>query len=147
MALSAAKNLDKGERIPLTIELPVATSTTIYQGALVCKNASGYAVPGSTATTLTAMGWAEATVTNSGSNGAVTIKVKPGVGWVANSASADAIATTEIGSWVYIVDDATVAKTDGTASRSPAGKCVGVETGRGVGVLVDPFTLDFPPAE
>ncbi|CUH67985.1 hypothetical protein TG4357_03322 [Thalassovita gelatinovora] len=38
-----------------------------------------------------------------------------------NSAAADEITIADIGNKAYAVDDQTVAKTDGTATRSPAG--------------------------
>ena len=38
---------------------PVAATTKIYAGSLVCINASGYAVPGSTSTALKARGVAQ----------------------------------------------------------------------------------------
>ena len=44
-----------------------------------------------------------------------------GVFRYANSAAGDLIATADIGTVCYIVDDQTVAKTSATATRSPAG--------------------------
>lgn len=46
------------------IAVPVKGGTTIYQGALVALDASGYAIPGKKAESLTAVGRAEETVTN-----------------------------------------------------------------------------------
>jgi hypothetical protein len=48
-----------------TISAPVAASTVIYAGALVCADASGNAVPGTTATTLTYLGRASEHIDNS----------------------------------------------------------------------------------
>lgn len=115
----------------------VAASTTIYAGALVCKNASGYVVPASTSTTQVALGVAEKTVTNSGAAGSVTVPIRTGVHGFNNSSSGDLIAITEIGTDCYIVDDNTVAKTNGTSTRSRAGKVVDVNA-NGVFVLVFP---------
>lgn len=101
---------------------PVAASTRIYAGSLMCLDASGNAVPGSTATTLTARGVAQEQVDNSaGIAGALRIESRRGVFPFANSASADEITRADIGANAYIVDDQTVAKTDGTATRSVAG--------------------------
>ena len=51
------------------IAVPVKGGTTIYQGALVALDASGYAIPGKKAESLTAVGRAEETVTNTGADG------------------------------------------------------------------------------
>lgn len=107
----------------------VAASTKIELGKIVCANAAGYAVEGSTATTLTALGLAQATVDNSaGANGALTVEVKRGVFKFANSAT-DAVTQASVGKTVYIEDDETVAATDGgdPVTKSAAGKCLGVE--------------------
>lgn len=106
---------------------PVAASTTIYAGSICALNASGYAVPGSTSTTLIAVGRAEEQIVNSGSAGAVSVPVKRGVFRVGNSASADLISRANIGSNCYIVDDQTVALTSGTSTRSVAGVIVDVD--------------------
>lgn len=108
--------------------LPVAASTKIFAGSLVAINASGYAVPGSTSTTLKGAGRAEQAVDNSGgSAGALTVEVRKGVFLFGNSASADLITIADIGNDCYIVDDQTVAKTNGSATRSVAGKIFDVD--------------------
>ena len=112
---------------------PVKASTKIYKGSLVVANA-GYAAPGTAATGLVALGRAEQTVDNStGANGDKSINIKPGVFRFGNSASADAIAQADVGADCYIVDDQTVAKTNGTNTRSRAGKIHSVDS---VGVWV-----------
>lgn len=106
MALSADRNtpMKDGE----LVNVPVATNTKIYAGALVALNASGYATPGAVAATLTYLGRAEEQTDNTG--------------------GADAIVQADLGKTCYIVDDETVAKTDGTATRSAAGKVVGLDS-------------------
>ncbi|EMO3657021.1 TPA: hypothetical protein ACUL4Z_000828 [Pseudomonas aeruginosa] len=101
---------------------PVAAATRIFAGSLVCLDASGNAVPGSTATTLKARGLAQEQVDNSaGAAGDLRIETRRGVFLFANSAAADEITRADIGATAYIVDDQTVAKTDGTSTRSAAG--------------------------
>ncbi len=101
---------------------PVAASTKIFAGALVCINASGFAVPGRTATTLKARGVAQEYVDNSaGAAGDVRVETRRGVFPFVNSASADEITRADIGATAYIVDDQTVAKTSATNTRSVAG--------------------------
>ena len=129
-ALSAARSTLRTEP-DAAVRLPMAAAMWIYQGALVALNATGVASKGVTATTLKQFGRAEATVDNSA--GAKEIDVRPGIFRWANSAAADLITTAEIGTDCFIVDDQTVAKTNGTSTRSRAGKVVGIDT---VGVFV-----------
>ena len=113
----------------------VATGVKIFAGSLVCLSATGVATPGAVATTLKSLGRAEETVDNTaGADGAVTVKVKRGVFRFANSAAADEITAAEIGSDCYVVDDQTVAKTNGANTRSVAGKVFNVDA-QGVWVV------------
>lgn len=107
----------------------VAASVKIFAGSIVMLNATGYATKGATATGQICAGRAEEQVDNTGgANGAKTIAVRAGVFQFANSAAGDLITIAEIGDNCYIVDDQTVAKTDGTATRSIAGKIVDVDS-------------------
>ena len=111
------------------ISLPVAASEVIYSGALVARDASGNAAPGATATTILGAGRAEAHADNSsGSAGDINVDVRQGVFRFANSTAGDEITRADIGSDCYIVDDQTVAKTDGTSTRSVAGKVFDVDS-------------------
>lgn len=100
----------------------IAAATKVFAGAMLMRNAAGYVIEGQTATGLVGIGRAEAQVDNSaGANGALSVSYRPGVFRFANSAAADLITFAEIGDLCYAVDDQTVAKTDGTSTRSPAG--------------------------
>lgn len=115
---------------------PVKAATKLYAGTIGCLDANGYLVPGATATTLTARGRVREQVDNSaGANGDLQGECERGVFRFANSAAADAITRAEIGDDCYIVDDQTVAKTDGGATRSKAGKIVDVDA-QGVWVRI-----------
>lgn len=104
-----------------TFSFPVAAATKVYGGALVVLNA-GYAQGGSTALNLVAVGRAEEQVDNSaGAAGDERVRVTKGTFRFANSADADEITLSDIGSSAYVVDDQTVAKTNGTGTRSAAG--------------------------
>lgn len=110
------------------LNLPQAASSLIYAGALVCVNSSGYAVKGATSTTLKAAGVALKRSDNSaGTDGALTVPVQRGAWQFGNSASGDQITLADIGSTAYIVDDQTVAKTNGSSTRSAAGKIIDVD--------------------
>lgn len=115
----------------------VAADAVIFGGALVVLNA-GWAEPGSTATGLVAVGRAEGKADNTGgANGDTSVRVQRGIFRFNNSAAGDAIAAADIGADCYIVDDQTVAKTDGTGTRSRAGKIVNVDA-LGVWVAIGP---------
>lgn len=114
----------------------VAAGANIFQGALVALTATGFATPGAAAADLTADGLALANADNSGgADGAVTVELEKGVFRFDNSAAADEITIADIGGNAFIVDDQTVAKTDGGATRSIAGTIVDVDA-QGVWVRV-----------
>lgn len=133
MALAADRDTPRQQAV--LIPVPMAASAVIYAGALVVANASGYAAPGSTATTLTYLGRAEEAVSNAGgSNGDKTVMVRRKEAFKFKNSGSDAVTQASIGKVCYIVDDETVAATNGTNTRSAAGKVVGVESD---GVWVD----------
>lgn len=122
-ALTAARNTI--ERTGEVFGIPVKASTTVHQGSLVVVDA-GYAAPGRTATTLIAAGRAEESATAVSAGDAI-VPVKRGVFKFGNSSAGDLIAQADVGADCYIVDDQTVAKTNGTNTRSRAGKIVAVD--------------------
>jgi hypothetical protein len=126
-ALAADRNTPNREGELLSVG--VATAIKIYGGAIVMKNAAGYATKGATATGQICLGRAEDLADNTGgANGAINVSVRAGVFKWANSAAGDLIAIADVGNNCYIVDDQTVAKTDGTATRSIAGKVMAVDS-------------------
>lgn len=109
------------------IAVLVASNAKIFAGALVVANANGYAAPGSTAVGLTYLGRAEESVDNTGgADGAATVPVRrlSAFKW-GNDGS---ITQAHLGKTAYIVDDQTLAATDGTGTRSAAGRIVGIES-------------------
>lgn len=126
--MALTKDRDTPYREGVMIEDPVAAGATIYTGALAALDSSGYAVPGSTATGLTARGRAEEHVDNSGgSNGDKKVVIRQGIFRYANDNS-DTVDRTHIGATAYIVDDETVAANDGGGTRSAAGEIVDVDS-------------------
>ncbi|CAN5129881.1 hypothetical protein BH10PSE8_BH10PSE8_01010 [soil metagenome] len=110
------------------LDLPAAAAKKFYAGALGALDAAGRATPGANATTLKGLGRVEAYVDNSaGAAGDVKVRIRMGCFRWANSASGDLITAADIGANAYIVDDQTVAKTDGGTTRSIAGKIVDVD--------------------
>jgi len=126
MALSSDRNtpMKDGE----LIVAPVAADAVIHAGALVVANATGYAAPGSVATTLTYLGRAEEAVDNTdGADGAATVTVRRKKSFQWANSGADPVTQASLGKPCYIVDDMTVAATSGGATRSVAGTVVGLD--------------------
>lgn len=111
------------------LSLPVAAATRIFAGGIVCVNTSNLAVNGATAANLKAAGVAKEQVDNTaGAAGDLRVEVERGTFLFANSAAGDLIALQDIGSTCFIVDDNTVAKTNGSSTRSAAGVIRDVDT-------------------
>jgi len=133
MALNADRDTPRLEGDVKAVK--IAASQKIFAGAMVMRNSSGYAVKGATATGLVGIGRADEQVDNSaGAAGDKSVNVRPGVHRYANSASGDLITIADIGKPCYAVDDQTVAKTNGTNTRSIAGFIFDVDD---VGVWVE----------
>lgn len=110
------------------VPLPMAAEK-IFAGALVAADASGFVTKGATATTLTYLGRAEESKDNSaGAAGAQTITVRRGKAFKWKNSGADAVTQASVGKVCYIVDDETVAATNGTNTRSAAGVVVGLDS-------------------
>jgi hypothetical protein len=122
---AATQAVDTRELLGDILEIGVAASTTIYAGTLVGVNASGYAVPASASSALTILGRAESTVINTaaagfGSAGALRVRIREGVFLLTCSGAG----ISSVGKMAYVVDDNTVALTDGSGSRPAAGMIV-----------------------
>ncbi|MQP64720.1 hypothetical protein GE253_05100 [Niveispirillum sp. SYP-B3756] len=110
-------------RAPTIRDFGLAGGAVIHAGALAVLK-DGWVRPGFTGTGLVAAGRAESRVDNSGgADGDRRVKVKAGTFRFdsATAPAADAITAADIGKVAYIVDDHTVARTDGAGTRSPAG--------------------------
>jgi hypothetical protein len=93
--------------------------------------------PAITGTGLISLGRCESSGT--GTANGLAVKVKSGIfGPFDNSASADEIANNDAGKVCYWVDDATVALTSGSATRSVAGTVYKVDGNSKVYVAIDP---------
>ena len=121
-ALTADRKTDR--RASEDFVFPVDAGKKIYAGAIVAiDTADNLAKPGAVATTLRCVGVCEELADNTlGANGDVTVKVRRGCFQFANSSAGDLIDLGDVGLDCYIVDDQTVAKTNGGNTRSVAGK-------------------------
>lgn len=133
MALSAPRNTR--QRDGGSIVLKAAASTKYWPGALIARDANGRAVNGAASTTILGVGRCARLVDNSaGANDALDVQIDKGIFLFKNSSAGDLIADADIGNNCFIVDDETVAKTNGTNTRSVAGKVFDVDAD---GVWVD----------
>ncbi len=98
----------------------LGAAQSIFSGSLLMRNAAGQLIKGATAVGSFGVGRAEAPGTSVAA-GVTQQPFREGVFRFANSAAGDLIVTADIGAACYIVDDQTVAKTNGTNTRSPAG--------------------------
>ncbi len=107
---------------------PIAASVKVLKGTIAYLNTSGYVEPAITATgKVGAMVVAETVDNSSGAAGALQVPMRRGCWKFANSSSADAITNADYGATCYVVDNQTVAKTNGTNTRSAAGTVRGVD--------------------
>lgn len=113
-----------------------ASSTQFYKGGIVAlDSADGLVKKGVTSTTLIALGRCEENVLTGAAN-TRRINCRSGIYKYLNSAAADLIAADDIGKDCFIVDDQTVALTNGTGTRSRAGEVYGVDADGGVWVAI-----------
>jgi hypothetical protein len=113
----------------------LGASQSIFAGAILMRNSSGDLIEGATATGSFGAGMALERKASVGA-GTESIRYRPGIFRFANSSAGDLITKADIGTVCYIVDDQTVAKTNGTNTRSPAGVVDSVDA-NGVWVRFD----------
>ncbi|TBW58549.1 hypothetical protein EZI54_03970 [Marinobacter halodurans] len=107
----------------------VAAGETIHLGAQVAVNATGFLVAGKTATGLTYIGRADAHVDNSaGADGDEIVLVRRKKAFLWKNDTTDPVGQSLVGKPCYILDDETVAGTDGTGTRSESGVVLAVES-------------------
>ncbi|KMQ74009.1 hypothetical protein [Marinobacter subterrani] len=114
-----------GELMPYA----VAAGQEIFMGALVAVNAAGFLVAGTEATGLTYIGRADAHVDNTtGADGDELVHVRRKQAFLWKNSGTDPVDQSLVGKPCYILDDETVAGTDGTGTRSEAGVVLAVES-------------------
>lgn len=103
---------------------PLAATQVVYQGAIIVQESGAdYVSVGATATGQIVLGVASAPVNSTGkADGDLLVPIETGTfGFFDNSAAADEITAEHIRRACYLVNDNTVAATDGGATRSRAG--------------------------
>jgi hypothetical protein len=133
VALTADRNTP--EMLPGEREGLLGANQAIFIGSILMRNAAGQLIKGATAVGAFGVGRAEDRGAST-TAGITSQRYRPGIHKFANSAAGDLIAIADIGTACFIVDDQTVAKTNGTNTRSPAGVVEGVDA-TGVWVRFD----------
>jgi hypothetical protein len=110
------------KRDGITRSFPVAANALLYAGVIAVLQ-SGNLTKGVTGTGLICVGVTQQRIDNTGGlAGAIVGETQTGVfGPFANSAAGDQITLADVQATCFIVDDQTVAKTNGTNTRSAAG--------------------------
>lgn len=124
VALTADRNTPEATGVER--EGLLGAAQTIFIGSILMRNAAGQLIKGATALGSVGVGRAEKRGTSVAA-GVTSQRYRSGVYRFANSTAGDLIVTADIGAACFIVDDQTVAKTNGTATRSPAGIIDGVD--------------------
>lgn len=107
---------------------PMLAGAKAFAGGIAVLDSSGWCKSAVAATGLICVGRFETRADNSGGgDGDEIARVQAGTFRWANSAAGDEITKAEIGDNCYLVDDQTVAKTDGTGTRSIAGRVMQVD--------------------
>jgi hypothetical protein len=115
------KDRSTPSRAAMHFHWPVKAGVQIFAGAIVMHK-DGLAFPGKTGVGLKVAGRAERHCDNRlGGNGDDTVLVKRDCLFRFDNALGDEVDSSHVGDLCFVVDDATVAKTDGNGTRSAAG--------------------------
>ena len=123
----ATSDRDTPRREKGLLIVPIAATTLVRNGLIACVNADGYAVEGATATDLIYLGCFEETLNNEGTAGEVSVRIRTDNAFQFENSSADPVTQANFGDVCFIEDNQTVAATDGTGTRSKAGRVVGID--------------------
>lgn len=126
MALTQDRNTPYKD--PEIMVVALAAGMVAFAGGMAVINAQGFAEPAKTATGLKYVGRFEQHVDNSaGIDGAASVEIRQGKMFKFKNSAADPVMQASVGSPCYIVDDETVAASDGAGTRSSAGKVMGFD--------------------
>lgn len=132
---------------PLFQNLPVAANVVAQYGWIaMIDQSTGLVSVGSSSPGYIGAGRFEGPIDATGlSNGAVRVDVSYGIFYWQNSGGGDALTQADYGKTCYIADNQTVALTDGTGTRSPAGIVYEVRLDGQVAVRMDPTAYPSNP--
>jgi len=138
MALTMTRLTEFAGLVPARGTYGIKANVRVYKGALTCIDSAGRAMPGGllAAGVVSAVGVASAEVNNltgselGGAADAADVEVEYGVfAFKTATGGGDDIAADDVGKVCYVVDDQTVALTNGTDTRAIAGLITEVRNG------------------
>ena len=111
------------------LALPLAAGALVLAGTMAVANADGFVEMATLADDLTYLGRFEEAVDNSaGDDGDKTAQVRRKKVFCWENHGADLVTQASLGQLCYIVDNQTVAATDGTGTRSAAGIVLAIDS-------------------
>ena len=115
-----------GELMPVALKAGAA----VLEGTLAVVNADGYAVDSANAAGagLICLGVWDNSAHNTGSDGDAVAMVRRKKQFLLANSATDPVTQANLGDMVYVADNQTVSKTDGTGARSAAGRFMGFDT-------------------
>lgn len=115
-----------GELMPVLLK----AGATVLEGTLAIVGTDGYALDSTQAAGAdkTCLGVWDNSAQNIGSDGDALALVRRNKQFLFANLTTDAVTQADLGEWVYVADNQTVAKTDGTGTRSVAGRFMGFDT-------------------
>jgi hypothetical protein len=132
-ALTQDRNTTYREGVEM--EYPVAGGTKIYAGSLVCRNATGYAVPGADLAGVKFLGVALEQADNiTGADGARPVRVRRKGAFEMAASGLDRV---NLEDPAYVVDDQTVGLSGQTSHQVACGRIAGFVSATSVFVDLD----------
>lgn len=113
---------------PFILSVPLAAGVIVLAGTMAVANADGFGEMATTADDLTYLGRFDEAVDNStGDDGDKKAQVRRKKVFAWENHGADPVTQAGLGQLCYIVDNQTVAATDGTGTRSAAGIVLAID--------------------
>lgn len=141
---AAARRIVRDPQQGRELYIPMNTATTIYQGAIVCWDADGYARAAADTASFKVAGVALETVVNSGADGAASIRVLRGA-TVNLTIESTSITIADIGYNAIVQDDNTVTDATTATNDIPVGVILDVDATNGAWVAVGVFAPTNAP--
>lgn len=111
------------------MSVALASMALVLQGTFAVVNASGYAIPSKDVggADQNCLGIWDHSAENAGADGDVVACVRRKQQFLVRNSTADPVTQADLGAVVYVEDNQTIAKTDGTDTRSVAGHFMGFD--------------------
>ncbi|WP_151710074.1 hypothetical protein [Acinetobacter brisouii] len=113
-----------------SIPIALLANALVLQGTFAVINADGYAIASTDVggANQTCLGIWDHSAENTGADGEIIATANCNKQFLVRNSNTDPVNQTDLGNQVYIEDNQTVAKTDGTGTRSLAGRFMGFDT-------------------